>query len=182
MILNTGPLDWESTTLTIRPLCSICQQPENYDTFNGQQQQQRNGGKFVNVPYCNMGDFVEQARTHEFGSINSIDPVLYRGKIVEGTVPVPWTAHMKFFLIKKTTDNVTTKGKAIDNTMNNMGVNISKRNQIAVMQLCSMLHSTIKRRNAVFSSLKDSVLFCIEVLDCQSLKYLLKSGTKGISN
>ena len=50
------------------------------------------------------------------------------------------------------------------------------------MQLCSMLHSTIKRRNAVFSSLKDSVLFCIEVLDCQSLKYLLKSGTKGISN
>ena len=171
-----------SWTNVVGILCSICWQLENYDTFDGQQQQQRNGGKFVNVPYCNMGDFVEQKQTHESGSINSIDPVSYRGKIVEGTVPVPWTAHMKFFLIKKTTDNVTTKGKAIDNTMNNMGVNISKRNQIAVMQLCSMLHRTIKRRDAVFSSLKDSVLFCIEVLDCQSLKCLLKSGTKGISN
>ena len=32
-----------------------------------------------------------------------------------------------------------------------------------------------------FSSLKDIVLFCIEVLDCQLLKCLLKSGTKGIS-
>ena len=112
-----------------------------------------------------MGDFVEQAQTHKFGSINSIDPVSNRRKIVEGTVPVPGTAHMKFFLIKKTTDNVTTKGKAIGNTINNMGVNISKQNQVAVMQLCSMLHRTIKRRDAVFSSLKDSVLFCIEVLD-----------------
>ena len=56
---------------------------------------------------------------------------------------------MKFFLIKETTDNVT-KEKAIDNTINNMGVNISKRNQVAVMQLCSMLHRTIKRRDAVF--------------------------------
>ena len=65
------------------------------------------------------------------------------------------------------TDNVTTKGKAIDNRMNNMGVNISKRNQVAVMQLCSMLHRTIKRRGAVFSSLRDSVLFCIEVPYCQ---------------
>ena len=112
-----------------------------------------------------MGDFVEQAQTHKFGSINSIDPVSNRRKIVEGTVPVPVTARMKFFLIKKTTDNVKTKGKAIDNTINNMGVNISKQNQVAVMQLCSMLHRTIKRRDAVFSSLKDSVLFCIEVLD-----------------
>ena len=34
---------------------------------------------------------------------------------------------MKFFLIKKTTDNMRAKGKAIDNTMNNMGVNISKK-------------------------------------------------------
>ena len=89
---------------------------------------------------------------------------------------------MKFFLIKKTTDNVRAKGKAIDNTMNNMSVNISKKNQITVMELCSMLHRTIKRRDAAFSSPKDSVLFCIEVLDCQSLKCLLKSGTKGISN
>ena len=45
-----------------------------------------------------------------------------------------------------------------------------------------MLHRTIKKRDAIFSSLKDSVLFCIEVFDCQSLKCLLKSGTKGISN
>ena len=43
-----------------------------------------------------MGDFVEQAQTHKFGSINSIDPVLYRGKIVEGTVPVPESTYEVF--------------------------------------------------------------------------------------
>ena len=62
-------------------------------------------GKIVDtsfkVPCSNMVDFVKQAQTHEIGSINSIDPVSYRGKIVEGTVPVPETAYMKFFLIKK---------------------------------------------------------------------------------
>ena len=112
-----------------------------------------------------MGDFVEQAQTHKFGSINSIDPVLYRGKIVEGTVPVPGTAHMKLFLIKKTTDNVTTKGKAIDNTMNNMGVNISKRNQIAVMQLCFMELS------------REEMLFFLptKTVCCSVLKFLIFS-------
>ena len=34
----------------------------------------------------------------------------------------------------------------------------------------------------LFFYLEDSVLFCIEILDLQSLKYLLKSETKGISN
>ena len=82
-------------------LCSICWQPEKYDMFDGQQQQQRNGRKLVNVPYCSMTDFVKHGQTHEFGSINSIDPVSCRGKIVERAVPVPGTAHMKFFLIKK---------------------------------------------------------------------------------
>ena len=43
-----------------------------------------------------MGDFVEQARMYEFGSINSIDPVLYGGKIVEGTVPVPESTYEVF--------------------------------------------------------------------------------------
>lgn len=76
----------------------------------------------------------------------------------EGTVPVPGTAHIKFFLIKKTTVNVAIKGKAIDNMINQISVTISKRNLIAVMQLCSMLHRTTKRKDAVFSSLKDCVV------------------------
>ena len=46
-----------------------------YNTFDGQQQQWKSRGKFVNVPYCNMGDFAEQAWRNEFGCISSIDPV-----------------------------------------------------------------------------------------------------------
>ena len=96
--------------------------------------------------FHNMGDFVEQAQTHKFGSNNFIDPVSCRGKIVNGTVQLLGTAHIKFFLIKKLTDNVAIKGKAIDNTINKMGVNISKRNQTAVMQLCSIILSRVEKR------------------------------------
>ena len=60
-------------------LCSICQQPGNYDTFDGQQQQWRSGWKFVNVLHCNIRNLFEQAQTHKFGSIHTIDPVSQRG-------------------------------------------------------------------------------------------------------
>ena len=56
-------------------LCSICQQPENSDTPDGQQHWGKSEEKFVNVPYCNMVDSTEQAKTHKFGTINSIYPV-----------------------------------------------------------------------------------------------------------
>ena len=72
------------------------------------------------------------------------------------------------------TDNVTTKGKAIDN--------ISKRNQVAVMQLCSMLHRTIKRRGAVFLPSETVCCSVLKFFIVKSLICLLKSGIKGISN
>ena len=41
----------------------------------------------------------------------------------------------------------------------------------------SLLHRTMKRRDAPFASLKDSVMFAADVLECTTLKrYLEKSG------
>ena len=163
-------------------LCSICRDPANYGSTRSQSQLERSGGKLVNIPLSKLGDSYEQAQKHEFGNVPSIDPISYRKKVVNGKVTSPKTAHMHFYVTGLTRKKAHVQGKEIDNTMNNIGLDICKRNQIAMMQLCSMLHRCIKRRDAVFSSLKDNVLFCIEVLNCKSLKYLIKEEKKGISN
>ena len=69
-------------------LCSIFLQLENYNIFDRWQQQQRSGGKFVSAPHCYMVGFDEPVEIHEFSSINSIDSVLRKEKIVEGTMQV----------------------------------------------------------------------------------------------
>ena len=49
-----------------------------------------------------------------------------------------------------------------------------------MLQLCSLLHRTIKHRDASFSSLKDAVLFSVDNLECDSLRTVLKKDKKGV--
>ena len=160
-------------------VCKICRIKTNFRSYDAIQQRRRNNGKFVTVPFTKMGNFYEQARVHEFGTISAVDPVEYRKKVCQGTVSIPTTAHTKFYLSSQTEQ---TKKHHVDNSMFNLHCEICARNETAMMQLFSILPCISKRRDSPFASLKGSVLFSIDILGCDSLKSLLKEDIKGISN
>ena len=126
-----------------------------------------------------MGNFYEQARLREFETISTVDPVEYRRKVCEGAVSIPTAAHTIFYLSSQTEKR---KKHHVDNSMFNLHYETCARNETAMMQLFSMLHRIIKRRDSPFASLKESVLLSIDILGCDSLKSLLKEDMKGTSN
>ena len=105
-------------------LCSVCRQQENFFSQEGRQQRERNQGKFTTVPLSKMGDLYEQARTHEFGNVASVNPREYRQKILNGSVPVPTTAHTTFHLAQETALKAHATNTTIDCTMKKIGTNI----------------------------------------------------------
>ena len=50
-----------------------------------------------------------------------------------------------------------------------------------MLQLWFLLHRTIKRRDALFSSLKDAVLFSGDILGCDLLRAVLRKDKRMVS-
>ena len=68
---------------------------------------------------------------------------------------------MKFFL------NDVIKKQYGDNTIDKacaaLNYSVITRNHKEMLQLCSLLHRTIKHRDALFSYLEDAVLFSVDI-------------------
>ena len=79
---------------------------------------------------------------HKFGTTSAVDPVEYWRKVCQGTVSIPTTAHTKFYLSCQTEKN---KKHHVDFSMNNLHYQTCARNETAMMQLFSLLHSIAKR-------------------------------------
>lgn len=163
-------------------LCKICR--KNINNFKSHCQIQKNKGKFVTVPFVQFGNFTDAARKHEFGSIvdKALSPTVVRNKVINGVIKIPNTTHMDFYLKQELQKQYAIKGNTIDNTLKILNNNAIVMNQKGMLQLCSMLHRIIKRRDSPYSSLKDAVLFSIKILECHSLKHILTKELKGVSH
>ena len=162
-------------------VCEICCIRANFGNYDRIKQWRRNGVKFVTVSFSKMGNFYKQASVHEFGITSAVDSVECRRKVSQGKVSIPITAHNKCYLSKHTEKN-NNKKHHVDHGMFSLHHETCARNETAMMQLFSMLHHIIKRWDSHFAWLRQSLLFSIYILGCDSLKSLLKEVKKGIPN
>ena len=154
-------------------------------------QLKKSGGKFITVPFAKFGDLYEAAKVHEFrskGHLNHRDsqgnPLsinVIRKQIEQGVIQTPKTTHMNYHL------QLHCKNVAVqeDNTMPvhlfRLNKSLAYENQQAYEVVIAMLHRLVKRRDAPFASLKDNVLFAVEIMKCEYLKWAISEPKQGIS-
>ena len=161
-------------------LCSLCRSKLATQDSLFRHVQDKSKGKFVTVPFVRFGKLVEAAKVHEFGNrtVPKIGPNKFRAQIQAGSVDIPQTLHLRVHLNQISRTAVT--GNDIRQQVVASNQNLTSHEHALIMFL-SQLHRVIKRRDSPFSTMKDVILFNIDILQCKQLRGFL-SGSKGVSH